>query len=106
MMREGQLLAENAPETIIRTLESETLEDAFLKLCIRQEANFEVRNDLVDDQLQLCNGNMNTTNNNNNISNGRCESFRKHEPKHLARNQIKALLKKNVLAIYRQPALV
>jgi hypothetical protein len=99
-MREGLLLAEDSPETIIRELESDTLESAFLKLCIRQEANYEPRDNLENGRLPaICNGNMETTL----IRNGHNES--KNMPKKkLAKEQLKALFKKNVLAIYRQPS--
>lgn len=36
-MREGKLLAENNPELLLRILETDTLENAFLHLCLKQE---------------------------------------------------------------------
>lgn len=126
-MREGKLLAENNPEIILRTLESDSLEDAFLKLCLKEDSNSKNNNYAYDNPL-FENGEMDTIpdtgpdktvhlSNGNSLaasqimtieSNGHVENipsktneFTKYPSR---KRQIKALLTKNVLAIVRQPS--
>ncbi len=93
-MREGLLLAEDSPETIIRELESETLEGAFLKLSIRQEANYLPRNNLTNDRLPaICNE-----------TEHRKTTMKNTQKYKLHKEQFKVLLRKNILTIFRQPS--
>lgn len=128
IMRDGKLLAENNPEVILRTLETDSLEDAFLKLCLKEEKinqhnNFAYDNPLfehIDSHTIPDTGpdKMNGLNDTNHLESSQKSKFRQfngHAENMLHRNttltkkpsrkkQLRALLTKNVLAIVRQPS--
>jgi hypothetical protein len=42
MMRSGRLLAEDSPHSLLHTFMLSSLEDVFLKLCVKESADAEV----------------------------------------------------------------
>lgn len=107
LMRNGLLLAEDPPVTILNRLGVENLEEAFLQLCLKKgvsdeatEENFPaitVNNNHAE-QIEMrtsMNGNQNT-----HTEGG---SGEKKKPKQLRWQLIRALLVKNCLQLKRQP---
>lgn len=118
LMRNGILLAEDAPRIIMEKHHCENLEEAFLKLCIKRG----VSEDVVDNDKPTTNGSSNVNSNgvvelshvddNQNVSkttdNNNVES--KDQPmlafkrKKYASSTLRALFTKNYLQMKRQPA--
>lgn len=97
-MREGKILAEDSPYSILENLEVSTLEDGFLKLCTKQE------------NLSQTNNSISVYTNNNSInSSGTSRSSIEPKPdkaqrKSSSKQRIKGLLIRNFISLLREPA--
>lgn len=111
LMRNGILLAEDSPVTIVNRYRTDNLEEAFLQLCLKKG----VSEDAAEDNLTIVSNNNNHTediemradvhNNHGNIKNeGDKQMKKKKKSKPLRWQLIKALLIKNVIQLKRQPA--
>lgn len=118
-MRNGILLAEDSPPNILRTLNANSLEDAFLALCMRQGSSEEAdatftRADSI--RRRLPQGEQDPE-----LVKGfpkkqpvaRNQSFQETKPQGLkgtcqitTKKRMKALMTKNILQLIRQPGLV
>lgn len=100
LMRNGILLAEESPRNIMERYQCDTLEDAFLKLCVKRGASEDAEESF---QLIRSEDDMATIENNNNNDS---ESTVVDLPKRKIFNKrtMKALMYKNLLQFMRTPA--
>lgn len=124
MMRNGILLAEDSPQNILTRYNADSLEDAFLQLCMKQgvseEADQSLRQvDTIGNLQKITDGNSekqpidqmkrkNSIESNNTDTccadlNCNKKSFVK-SLKFTTKRRMKALLAKNFLQMFRQPA--
>lgn len=124
-MRNGILLAEDAPQNILSKFEVDSLEDAFLQLCMRHGVSDEADQNLkqvktFSDQLQLTDGTEKSkaeSQRRNSVDSDKSEACcggvgdincnKKSMMKKLqftTKRRMKALLAKNFLQMVRQPA--
>lgn len=97
LMRNGVLLDEDSPQNIIFKHGCETLEEAFLKLCVRQGSeDFEekiVKQKSIEYNPVECSEEFQVQN----------TSHRYKERKYITRQSLTAMMKKNITMIWRQP---
>ncbi len=124
-MRNGILLAEDTPQNILATYEAETLEDAFLQLCVKHGVSDEVTHDLhqvqshdsvkqLTDENEEKQGKRKNSVESNDSDTACCvgvkdnlDCSKKSLVKRLqitTKRRMKALLAKNFLQLLRQPA--
>lgn len=112
LMRNGLLLAEDSPVTIVNRLNVDNLEEAFLQLCLRkgvsedaaEETLPEIPNnnnhlEEIEMRAKVVNGHGNTTSEGN-----KNDEKKKKKTQPLRWQLIRALLIKNSLQLKRQPA--
>lgn len=106
-MREGQLLAEDSPTNIMSKLQVNSVEDAFLKLCMRSSFNKKSIEFPEYCDNSIINGNDDDTlyheSLHNNIINQNKQNSDNQKVTLKLHRKMKALLIKNLISISRRP---
>lgn len=97
LMRNGILLAEESPRNIMERYQCETLEDAFLKLCVKRGTSED-----AEESLQLMDDLVQNQSDNNNNNDETSNDFPKRRI--FNKRTMKALMYKNLIQFLRTPA--
>lgn len=108
-MREGKLLAEDAPECILSNLGCDTIEDAFLKLCEQSEISKDAKkawneHDYYNSKINCIR--IQSYDPAQSLEYQKINTLKSVERNHMFKSykKMKALLGKNLLSIIRRPA--